>query len=268
MLTIVIGIVLISNLVFAIPGIPHQFYGSVTYNGQSAPDGLSVVAKINGVEVASTTTSGGKYGYSPVFYVDDPNNIRAGDTVNLFVNGIDTGQSETFKNGGRTELDLTATGPSVGPTTPTGESTGDGGGGGGGGGGGVTTTTVTEEITTTVETCKEEWSCTEWSECKEDGTQTRTCTDENECGTELYRPFESQPCTTVEEEGTSEGIVGSITGFATLLTSPTGLGLITIIIVLIVIIIFLIKRRTPKKEISTENTEEPPAENTEEPYTE
>jgi len=267
-LTTFIGMILLSNLVLAIPGIPHQFYGSVTYNGQSAPDGLSVVAKINGVEVASTTTSDGKYGYSPVFYVDDPNNIRAGDNVSFFVNGIDTGQIKKFVNGGITQLDLTVTGPSVGTTTPT-QTSGDGGGGGGGGGGGVvTTTTVAEETTTTVEKCQEEWTCTDWSECK-DGIQTRTCTDENNCGTDLYRPFESQPCTTVgETEETSEGIVGSITGLATLLGLPTLLGLITVIIVLILIIIFLARRKTPKKELPTGNTEKNPVENSEEPYTE
>jgi len=125
-LTTFIGILLL-NVVLAIPGIPHQFYGSVTYNGQAAPDGLSVVSKINGVEVASTTTSEGNYGYSPIFYVDDPNSIRSGQTINFFVNGVDTGQTAVFQNGGETQLDLTATGPSVGTTTPS-DSGGDSGG--------------------------------------------------------------------------------------------------------------------------------------------
>jgi hypothetical protein len=259
---ILIGLLLISNIVLAIPGIPHQFYGFVTYNGQPAPDGLSVVAKIKGVEVASTTTYGGKYGYTPIFYVADTDPpSRSGSTINFFVNGIDTGKTAIFQNGGRTQLDLTATGPSIVTTTPTQSSSN--GGGGGGGGGAVTTTTV-KQATTTVATCQEKWTCTQWSACK-DGIQTRTCKDDNKCGTDLYKPFESQPCATVgETEETTAGIPISLTGFATLLTSPTGIGLIIIIIVLIVIIIFLIKRRMPRKESFIENTEMPSTENTEE----
>ncbi|UCD04514.1 MAG: hypothetical protein JSW73_02685 [Candidatus Woesearchaeota archaeon] len=41
--------------------------------------------------------------------------------------------------------------------------------------------------------CEEQWVCKAWSSCK-DGLKTRTCTDKNECGTELYKPFESEPC--------------------------------------------------------------------------
>ncbi len=109
-LTTLFGIILLLNIVFAVPGIPNAFYGSVTYNGQPASDGLFVVVKINGVQVASTTTSGGKYGY-PVgsLYVDDPNNDRTGKTINFFVNNVDTGQIAIFQNGGFTKLDLTVT---------------------------------------------------------------------------------------------------------------------------------------------------------------
>lgn len=261
-----------------IPG--HQFYGSVTYNGQPAPDGLLVVAKIEGEEVASITTKNGEYGLGDLdgdgdfeieetFIIEDPNNdlcVGGCPTVNFFVNGEDTGQTKIFNNGGVTQLDLTATGPSVATTT----TPQNGGGGGGGGGGGiVTTTTIAEETTTTVEKCQEKWTCTEWSAC-ENKLQTRTCTDESECGTDLYKPFESQPCSTLEEE--TAGPI-TITGLVALLTSTTGLGLITIIIVLIAIIVFLIKKRMSKKELSTEepsteNPEEIPTENPEEPSTE
>jgi len=41
--------------------------------------------------------------------------------------------------------------------------------------------------------CVESWSCSEWSECI-DKLQTRTCTDENDCGTTIYKPSESQEC--------------------------------------------------------------------------
>jgi hypothetical protein len=235
-----IGIILLSNVVLAIPGIPHQFYGSVTYNGQSAPDGLSVVAKINGVEVASTTTSGGRYGYSPIFYVEDPMSDRSGKTINFFVNGVDTGQTAVFQNGGITRLDLTTTGPSVVTTTPTQISSGDGGGGDGGS---QTTTTISAEekpVAVTTQGCQEKWTCTKWSACK-NSIQTRTCTDENNCGTDLYRPFESQPCG--QEQIAEERSFDGFTGLVTLITTPVGLGLI-VIVVIAIISFFIIRRRT------------------------
>ena len=133
---------------FAIPGIPHQFYGDVMINGAPAPDGSTVTAKIDGVEVASTTTSEGRYGYEPIFYVEDPDgspaNTRAGKTINFFINGIDTGATAIFANGETTELDLSI-------TTGGGSPGGGGGGGGSSGGGGsktteTTTTTQPEEV--------------------------------------------------------------------------------------------------------------------------
>ena len=44
------------------------------------------------------------------------------------------------------------------------------------------------------ETCTESWSCTDWSSCS-GGTQTRTCTDANNCGTTVNKPAESRSCT-------------------------------------------------------------------------
>jgi hypothetical protein len=52
-----------------------------------------------------------------------------------------------------------------------------------------------EEVPTV---CVENWQCTEWSECV-NGTQTRTCTDLNNCGTTLNKPEEERSCV-VEEE--------------------------------------------------------------------
>ncbi len=48
--------------------------------------------------------------------------------------------------------------------------------------------TITEQAT-----CTESWSCTAWSTC-ENGTQTRTCTDNNDCGTTNNKPTETQTC--------------------------------------------------------------------------
>jgi C1A family cysteine protease len=43
-------------------------------------------------------------------------------------------------------------------------------------------------------TCKENWTCTDWSTCILD-KQTRLCTDKNKCGTTKSKPIESQSCT-------------------------------------------------------------------------
>jgi hypothetical protein len=42
------------------------------------------------------------------------------------------------------------------------------------------------------ELCQESWTCREWSSCT--GTQTRTCIDEHQCGTALYKPAEQRSC--------------------------------------------------------------------------
>ena len=242
-ITTLIGVILLSNVVLAIPGIPNQFYGTVTYNGQPARDGLSVVAKINGVEVGSTTTFDGKYGYTPLFKVQDPYNDRSGETINFFVNGVYTGQTASFCNACITELDLTAVGVQ--------EEEGGNSGGGGGGGGGTksteeTTTTTTIVTQPTFQVCQEKWSCTEWSSCK-NAIQTRTCTEENNCGTDLYKPFESQPCAT----GEAEGEASPLTGLLALIPSQAMIGLIAL--VLIVVIFFGWRKVFRKKTTSSMN---------------
>ena len=240
-LTTFIGMILLSNVVFAVitPLMPHQFYGSVTYNGQPAPDGLSVVAKIDGDVVASITTKNGRYGSDDLdgdgklepeetFLISDSDG-DPGDTINFFVNGIDTGQTDTFYNGKVSMLDLSVNGPPIATTTTTG-----GTGGGGGGGGGTreseeTTTTTTIVTQTTVQGCQEKWTCTGWSACI-NGFQTRTCTDQNNCGTDLYQPFESQPCVVEEAEG--EAL--SITGLLSLIPSQAIIGFVALTLIFVI----------------------------------
>lgn len=49
--------------------------------------------------------------------------------------------------------------------------------------------------------CAEDWTCGEWSECSQEGVQTKTCIDNNDCGTSEIKPSESQSCEyTVGEE--------------------------------------------------------------------
>jgi len=146
----VVGIVLILPAVaLAVPAMPHQFYGIVSFTNGPAPDGLLVEAKvINGVSIVSTestVTKNGKYGYDPLFKVEDNNSTLSGETIEFYVDGIKANETAVFVNGNSSQVNLTI--PVSLPTTPTPSSTpttgGDGGGstsgGGGGGGGGVTT---------------------------------------------------------------------------------------------------------------------------------
>lgn len=48
-------------------------------------------------------------------------------------------------------------------------------------------------------TCEEEWECSAWGPCI-DGNQTRTCTDNNKCGTFLLMPNTTQSCVVSQSE--------------------------------------------------------------------
>lgn len=47
--------------------------------------------------------------------------------------------------------------------------------------------------------CQESWTCTGWSECSE-GLQTRECSDDSLCGTNLLMPETTRDCEVPEEE--------------------------------------------------------------------
>lgn len=53
---------------------------------------------------------------------------------------------------------------------------------------------VVGELLANGDACTENWICGEWSPCSEQGTQTRTCTDSNSCGTSKAKPPLSQEC--------------------------------------------------------------------------
>jgi len=252
---ILIAIAFLSNITLAIPTWPHVFYGSVTWNGQAAPDGTTVTAKIDGVQVATITTSGGKYGY-PVgsFYASDTDPAsRSGKTIAFFVNNVNTGVTANFCNGcfnlcgtnttSCASLDLSATGATEGGG---GSTSGGGGGGGGGGTIGGTTGGTTNQTGTTPQVCQEKWVCSDWSTCQ-DGIQTRTCTDENNCGTRNSEPFTSQPCSAEESKQAEEAQALLPTGFFLgLSTSDWIIGAIVGIVVAAALIFILTRRRSKK----------------------
>jgi len=120
------------------------------------------------------------------------------------------------------------------------------GGNSGGGGGFVGGTSGTTNQTTT-QGCQERWGCSEWSACQ-DGTQTRTCNDVNNCGTRNNEPLTAQPCSAKEiEESKTPASLGPTGFFLGMPISNWLLG-IAIGIVIAVFIIFFFRRKPKGKK--------------------
>ena len=83
---------------------PHQFWGNVTVNGVSAPDGTTVVAKIGGEVNGSTTTIAGTYGVHSYFDVTG----TSGDNISFYVADV-YATNYIFEEKGTTALDLSVT---------------------------------------------------------------------------------------------------------------------------------------------------------------
>ncbi|PCI29968.1 hypothetical protein COB55_01145 [Candidatus Wolfebacteria bacterium] len=101
----------------AAPGIPHQFYGTVTFSGDSAPDGLVVKVSVDGETVGTSSTTDGKYGYSPdLLFAINETSDWSGETAVFTVGGVTASQTASLERGGYAELALTLSG-SVGSLT-------------------------------------------------------------------------------------------------------------------------------------------------------
>ncbi len=66
----------------------------------------------------------------------------------------------------------------------------------------LTILSIYENMTVPDTTCIPNWNCTDWSDCV-NGTETRTCSDVNDCGTDENKPEESDACGTeaIKEAG-------------------------------------------------------------------
>jgi hypothetical protein len=211
-LTFIFVFVLSSAFVLAQgPGVPHQFYGTATYNNAAAVS-LSVETYIKGEKVASTTTANGIYGYNPIFLIKDPEGEYEGKTIQFYLNGVNTGQTYVFENGASTKLDLSASGTTTSPPP-----NGNGGSPGGGPGGGSSPSSTTSTQTTN------------------DIVDLNIETQDDE----IFNLDENQ-------ETTSPGITGAVIGFV---KTGKGIGLIigTIIILAGIGVIFM-TRKSPKNE--------------------
>lgn len=119
--------IMLPGVSLAVPVMPHQFYGTVNFSNGIAPNGLSVQAKIDGTLAGSTTTKDGKYGYDPLFKIEDDDGSLSGKVVEFYVSGIKANETAVFANGSSTQRNLTV--PGVVPTpTPTPPPSSGGGG--------------------------------------------------------------------------------------------------------------------------------------------
>jgi len=86
------------------PEMPHQFYGTVSFDGDPVDEGTLVEAFVDDVKEAETTVDGeGRYGYNPIFRVSG----TAGATVTFYVGGVEADEDATWESGKVQELNLT-----------------------------------------------------------------------------------------------------------------------------------------------------------------
>jgi uncharacterized repeat protein (TIGR02543 family) len=86
------------------PEMPHQFYGTVSFDGDWVEEGTLVEAFVNDVKQAETTVDGeGRYGYNPIFRVSG----TAGATVTFYVGGVEADEDATWESGKVQKLNLT-----------------------------------------------------------------------------------------------------------------------------------------------------------------
>jgi hypothetical protein len=118
-----IAALLATRHAFAIPSPASSFHGVIRVNGENLPDGLLVVAWINGEAYASsyTQTDQGNSVYSLEVPGDDPDTPereggREGDTVQFELGSVLTDQAGTWHSGTSVQLDLTLLASGVPPT--------------------------------------------------------------------------------------------------------------------------------------------------------
>lgn len=270
-------VILSSFVVLAAPSVPHQFYGDVSVNGDVAPDNLFVEARVDG-SVFTTLTNDGKYGFDSIFYVEDPNSDRDGDTVTFFVGTSDEmveAESFTFSNGDVTSLDLSVSGLDVsssnnGDNTEDNNAGASGSGGSSGASGGFSDSSDDEDDSdddstsvfddsdfdesNSANSCESDWVCSEWTECI-NFQQRRVCVDSNSCGLE-DGPETRRSCEMDEAKlnvapgdemslGNSffSGVTGFVTGAAGVISSSVPLIILLVLVAGVFLFLFFKKKK-------------------------
>ena len=155
---LIIAAIVLIGTVAAAPVIPEEFSGYVYLNGNPAPAGTVIVAKINGETRGEiTTTVVGQYGgagnFEPRLYVNSTEaEATAGNvTITFFVGGVQAFQTVPYKSGNSEKLDLIANIRAFGTETtaiPTYSSSGGSSGASGSSGGYASSASGTGSSTT------------------------------------------------------------------------------------------------------------------------
>ncbi len=86
------------------PEMPHQFYGTVSFDGDPIEEGTLVEAFVDDIKQAETTVDAeGRYGYDPIFRVSG----TTGATVTFNVGRVEADEDVTWESGKVQELGLT-----------------------------------------------------------------------------------------------------------------------------------------------------------------
>ena len=128
-------------------------------------------------------------------------------------------------------------------------------------------------------TCTEKWTCSDWSDCIE-GTQSRTCTDDNSCGTTKSKPVLTQSCealafsnlqtneTVTEQTGASDNVGGTpqgdtsengseqtsaspISGMIVTFLSGNIAGMLAVLAVFVLVVLLHMKSREKRPRLSS-----------------
>ena len=106
---LILVFILIIPFSFAIPAMPHAFYGNVTNNGVNLGTGCMICTEINGNVIANdciTTDQVGKYGINRKLIAQNANN---GDLIKFKIGPVYSDVTSHFSSGSVDELNLTFT---------------------------------------------------------------------------------------------------------------------------------------------------------------
>ena len=156
------------------PPVPAGYYGTVTIDGDPAPEGLEVTAELEGetygpIETDENGAFGGELINQSKLTVD-PDSAPDDPTVTFFVDGEEAAETAEWESGASEEITLTI-------DTDDDQSTGAGGGGGGGG------ATDTDDTSDTDADGSDDTSDTD-ADGSDDTEETPTATDDTDTESE------------------------------------------------------------------------------------
>ena len=168
-----------------IPPFPTEFYGVASIDGEYLSAGTTIIAKINNVERASIQTQeNGVFGGSGA--VDKRlsifgTNEDVQEIIHFFVDEKEFEQTAIYQSQKQHIVLSIGVLPNL-PEEDSDDSQEE-------------TSSGDSGTTTDIDSCVEDWNCTEWSECDEQtSVQTRICEDNNNCGSISDKPGEEKTC--------------------------------------------------------------------------